>query len=168
MNEKELYNYLFEYKNGELYRKITTAPNAKVGNKAGSLWSDRKNNKYYYRLYVNKGVKYLHRIIWIMFNGDIESGMEIDHINHNTLDNKIENLRLVSHIENNKNKSKQKNNTSNYSNIFLDKKCTLNPYRVTIRNNKVNYVKTFSTLEEAIQHRDQKYLEFGYHENHGN
>ena len=36
----------------------------------------------------------VHRIIWEMFNNPIPDGFEIDHINRNRDDNKLENLRL--------------------------------------------------------------------------
>ena len=50
------------------------------------------------------GVKYLvHRIIWEMHNGKIPDGMQIDHIDHNKTNDKIDNLRLVTPKENNHN-----------------------------------------------------------------
>lgn len=42
----------------------------------------------------------LHRVIWEVFKGEIPQGMEIDHINTIRDDNRLENLRLVTHKEN--------------------------------------------------------------------
>jgi len=47
----------------------------------------------------NKTV-YFHRYIWEQAYGAIPKGMVIDHINGNTLDNRIENLQCITHIQN--------------------------------------------------------------------
>ena len=55
-----------------------------------------------YDLYKN-GKKYhlkAHRIFWECVNGEIPDGMEIDHINTNGTDNRLENLIIVSHKDN--------------------------------------------------------------------
>ena len=41
-----------------------------------------------------------HRVIWYYFNGEIPEGMEIDHINTIKSDNRLENLRVVTHADN--------------------------------------------------------------------
>ena len=43
---------------------------------------------------------FVHRIIWETFKGEIPEGMQIDHINTIRTDNRLENLRLVTHKAN--------------------------------------------------------------------
>ena len=59
----------------------------------------------------------IHRIIYEIFNGKIEDGLLIDHINKNPLDNRIENLRKVPKHINNRNKNMFKNNTTGFNGV---------------------------------------------------
>lgn len=43
---------------------------------------------------------YVHRLVYETFVGEIPDGYEIDHINRNKTDNRLENLRLVTHKQN--------------------------------------------------------------------
>ena len=150
-------NSIFEYKNGKLYWKSKTSQRTKIGEVVGSL------HKYGYLTVSIKYTEYkVHRLIWKMLTGT-DPEFEIDHINHNRSDNRIENLRDTK--ENHKNKSKYKTNTSGHSNINIDNRKRNKKYQVIF--DAFKYFKSFSSLEEAIQHRDEKYIEFGYHENHG-
>ena len=45
-------------------------------------------------------IVFVHRLVWETFNGEIPEGMEIDHINTIKTDNRLENLRCVTHKEN--------------------------------------------------------------------
>lgn len=50
-------------------------------------------------------------------------GMEVDHINRNKLDNRRENLRIVTHQQNNFNRGSEKQSTSVYKGVnFLPKR----------------------------------------------
>ena len=91
-----------EYRNGGLYWRVSPAKRVKVGDRVGYCNPDG------YRHFEHKGRSYKeHRVIWQLFNGSIPEGMYIDHINRVKDDNRIENLRLVTHQENCMNKAQR-------------------------------------------------------------
>ena len=72
--------------------------------------------------------------------------MEVDHINHNTLDNRRENLRIVSHVVNMANRKRQYNNKFGLNGIRQRN----GYYYVQIRiNKKLINLGRYETLEEA-------------------
>ena len=82
------------------------------------------NNKYYTTSegyaarHKENCVIYMHREIYEKYIGMLIEGLEIDHINGNRLDNRIENLRLVNRTQNNVNSKKRKNGTSKYKGVY--------------------------------------------------
>ena len=57
----------------------------------------------------NGKLEYLHRVVYERELGrELRPGEEVDHIDGNTVDDRIENLRLATHAQNGANKSKQK------------------------------------------------------------
>lgn len=57
----------------------------------------------YKRVLINKKLFSVHRLMWEAFNGPIPDKMQVDHINGDKADNRLENLRLVSGSDNMKN-----------------------------------------------------------------
>ncbi len=42
----------------------------------------------------------VHRLVWEAHNGEVPEGFVIDHINRNKLDNRLENLRIITFTQN--------------------------------------------------------------------
>lgn len=61
-----------------------------------------------------------HRVVWILHGNKLESGMVIDHINGNPLDNRIENLRQVTDADNSRNQAKRVDNTSGVTGVSVN------------------------------------------------
>lgn len=45
---------------------------------------------------------YSHRLVWQAFCGDIPCGLEVDHVDNNAANNRLDNLQLLTHRENTK------------------------------------------------------------------
>lgn len=87
-----------------------------------------------------------HVIIWILSTGkNIPQGLEIDHINGNKLDNRIENLRVVSHRINNQNMKVHRD--GKLVGAGFDKR--LGKYRALIYIGKLIHVGCYETEQEA-------------------
>ena len=64
--------------------------------KSGRPFGSKSSNGLYWRFQESGKQVYCHRRVWELANGPIPEDMTIDHINRNSLDNRIENLRLAS------------------------------------------------------------------------
>lgn len=61
----------------------------------------------------------VHRIIWTLTHGEIDPCLEIDHLDGNPFNNRIDNLRLKAHKDNMRNQRLHSNSTTGYSGIHL-------------------------------------------------
>jgi hypothetical protein len=101
-----------------------------------------------------KGRSYsIHRIVWIMHHGPIPTDLEIDHINRIRTDNRIENLRAVTHLENCWNQSNRIDNTTGTSGVQWNGQIMMWTARLAILHVKNIYLGSFKTKEEAIAAR---------------
>ena len=96
--------------------------------------------------------KKVHQLVAITFLGHIQNDtteIVVDHINNNPLDNRLENLQLISQREN---VSKdRKNGASKYTGVFWDKQKNKWISKICI-NEKIIYLGCFNTEEEASKY----------------
>lgn len=132
---------LFDYRDGCLYWK--TAPKrSSIFDPAGY---ECKIHGYRF-IVINKVLYRAHRLIWKMFHG--RDPHELDHINRNRTDNRIENLREVTRSENNFNHPVRKDNKCGVRGVSWHSKT--NKWRVGITfNKKTMYLGCFKDLELA-------------------
>lgn len=104
-----------------------------------------------------------HRVIWAMETGAWPVD-QIDHTNHDRSNNRMENLREVTNIENSCNQKIRSNNTSGHMGVTSRD----GGWRVRISVNGVRlHLGDFSEIEKAISVRKAAEIEHGFHKNHG-
>jgi len=135
---------LFKYSviSGKLVRKINVSSNAK----AGDIIESVTNTDGYVYVGIDGYTYAAHRIIWLYVHGTFPKG-QIDHINHNRTDNRIENLRVVTNRENHQNRAIK--NKSGHTGVTLDDKKNRWKSQVSILG-KTRCIGTYKTVEEAI------------------
>jgi hypothetical protein len=96
--------------------------------------------------YAFSGKGLMHRLIL-----NAEKGQIIDHINHNKLDNRKENLRFVTYSQNSQNMKKKENATSKYKGVCINKKSWV--CQIRYNNNQESF--SFKNEEHAAYWYDQ-------------
>ena len=111
MNQALVAEY-FDYKDGHLYWKKVMHPNKQylVGQEVGSI----HKTGYRHVTWMGK-IHKVHRLIFLLEHGYLPK--EIDHINGDRQDNRLENLREVTRSENQFNKAMCSNNTSGFRGV---------------------------------------------------
>jgi hypothetical protein len=110
----------------------------------------------YVAIYINKKKHSLHRYIYyeLEMNKLDSTTPVVDHINRNKLDNRIENLRAVSHSENCRNVGKSSNATSKYFGVSYSTN-----KKWTCRLGNSNF--TYDIEEHAAYHYDLLAIDAG-------
>ena len=156
----ELFRY--DYETGVLYWRRRVNSRVPKTLEAGT----QRKSSGYLTVSVHGRDYSVHRIVMLMCYGFYGEGLEVDHINHVRNDNRLVNLRFVTHGENMRNKSVSSKNTSSVTGVdFLKAK---KKYRARITVDwKVICLGNYDTLEEAAAARVEANLKFNFHNNHG-
>lgn len=132
----------FNPESGIFNRLISFTKAFPVGSVAG-----REDRDGYLRITVNGRVYFSHRLAWFYVYGEWPSG-NIDHIDMNKKNNRIDNLRHANLFENARNKGKLITNKCGYKVVSKNSRC--NTWRSTITaNKKTIYLGSFKNIEDA-------------------
>lgn len=135
--------FAYKRKTGELIWKNHLRKARYVGTVAGTNGVNG-----YKKVYLFKKGYLLHRLIWIFFNGDISDGFQIDHIDGDKSNNRIENLRMAT-----KNQNMWNRKAKGY-------RIKGNRFEVQLRHfGKYIHVGTFKTEDEAKEAYCKKCIE---------
>ena len=114
----------------------------------------RENGLQYWGIMFKSRCTPIHRIIWKIINGKIPQGFVVDHIDGNSLNNNISNLRIISRAENRRNSKKPKGNTSGVVGVGL---------HTNKKNNSYWYAKCYG-LDGKVITKTLSVLKYGYDE----
>ena len=155
--------FTYDRETGVLYWRIRNRTTTRHKYVAGTYGGAKDG----YRRVGIKGKIYLeHRIIMMLCFGHIPENAEIDHINHVRNDNRLVNLRFVTHGENMRNKSVSSKSTTGVTGVSFLKARKKYIAQIGV-NRKLMYLGMFETLEEAAAARAEANLKFNFNNNHG-
>jgi len=109
---------------------------------------------------------YAHRAAWLLSVGPIPAGMEIDHLDHDPSNNRLDNLRLVNGRDNKANQRRSRRNTSGVTGVFWS--ANANAWCAQIKaHGVVHHLGYFKSLAKAASERKRAEAAHGFHPNHG-
>lgn len=138
---------LFSYdKDTGLFTWYEARSRVKAGSVAGSVNADG-----YLTICVDKSVYLAHRMAWAYVYGEWPA-LFVDHINGDSTDNRIENLRQVTHSQNQQNSKISAANTSGIRGV--SRVASSGNWKAQIDvNGKRKVIGTFQTIEAAVAAR---------------
>ena len=139
-----------------LINKVHRHCRAKKGQEAGAIHGrDLKNRslsekrKRYFIFTVNYNSYLNHRVIYFLNTGVDPEEKQVDHIDGNRSNNKISNLRLATHAQNQHNKSRQGNNTSGVIGVYWDEKRKRWRCQIKYKSKNID-LGSFINFDEAV------------------
>ena len=156
----------YDPETGKLFWRKSPVYHVQDGDEAGYVWRGERSKSAYRYIKINSRNYQAQNIIWVMLNGPITDGFEVDHIDHDGLNNCYNNLRLVTIIKNHHNKPKRKDNTSGHTGVCWNKVAGKWYSDITVKGKResLGYFKDFS---DAVAIREAAEIRYGFHKNHG-
>jgi hypothetical protein len=141
-----------------LQPEITTEVSDADADLASSVWYAVESGGIMYARAGGSSGPHLHRVIGERMTGEPLGKRVVDHMNGNSLDNRRENLRVVSHMENIRNRAgANKNGTSGHLGVSFHKgKGRWRAYIMlpgTERKQKMLHLGYFDIVEDAVKAR---------------
>ena len=145
---------------GIFTRLVANNNSIKAGDVAGCL------SHGYIQISINNKRYLAHRVAWMMVH-DAWPKEQIDHINHDKSDNRIANLREVTHQENCRNTSLSKANNSGVTGVCWYKPTEKWRAYIVVNGEQIN-LGYFKDFFEAVCARKSAENKHNFHANHGN
>jgi len=157
MTQEELLELVY-YEDGVLYWRHTKKGRRSniVGNFEGKYWRACINYKRYQ----------LHHLIWLYHKGEFPEHKQLDHIDGNPNNNKIENLRDEPQSVNVKNAKRNKRNTSGFNGVGWRANRGV-WFAIVIKEDGSRITRNFKDKDDARAWQKEESMKHGYHENHG-
>lgn len=129
---------------------------------AGSVVSSKNSSTKYIQTKINGKTQKNHRIIFAMIHGYMPE--QVDHIDHNGLNNRADNLRASNSKDNSKNLPMQKSNKSGHIGVNWHKSAKKWQARAVDLNGKRIDLGRFDSIDEAVAVRKKYEIEFKYYQ----
>jgi hypothetical protein len=153
LSQKELKKYLY-FDGRKFIWKVRPNPTVNKGDVAGS----------YKKGYINiqlKGKSYrAQRLVWLYYYGYFPEKY-LDHINKNTMDNRLSNLREVDHVKNGQNRGLNSNSTSGVTGVYLCYK-SMNWVAHIMVKGKTKYLGSYEKFIDAVKARYAEEVKLGW------
>lgn len=170
---KEFLNECFTYENGFLYWKKRPLSHFKseksyknfskfINKKAGFFCNSKNSQTTYLNVEINNIAFKVHRIIWQMHYDGLDENYQIDHKDHNGLNNNLSNLRKVCCYINQRNKPLQTSNTTGINGVNWHKSANKWQVRITDLSGKRLDLGRFNSFEDAVKARKNAEKLYGY------
>ena len=140
--------------------------NTRCAGKIAGSERNKNGKKGYFYVKMNGRFEAVHRVVLFMHGIDIPKGMQVDHINQDMHDNRIENLRVTTPTQNCMNQRMPTHNTSGCMNVLWRQDRQKWMVKFVI-NGKVKKFGHYTNKHDAIIRRDQIAAELGISELHG-
>jgi hypothetical protein len=158
---KSLFNYNPE--TGEFTRLVSRG-GRRVGEIAGSP-ARKSNGKVYIDIHIDGKHYYAHRLAWLYTYGAWPEN-DIDHIDHDSTNNRLINLRDVTNAENHKNRKMSKRNNSGVTGVYFRNDMQKWHARIAVNGKRI-HLGHFEVKDDAVTARKNADVECGFHPNHG-
>jgi hypothetical protein len=155
MITQKLLKEIFKYENGNLIRNYDSG-GSKAGTAAGWVNTVTRGKKYI-RISVKRNHIYLHQAIFLYHHGYLPK--YIDHMNGDSFDNRIENLRETNQSLNTANSKLSKANTSGFKGVTW-RKDTKKWAAQIFKDGKRFGLGSFDNVNDAAEAYKRKAIEF--------
>ena len=136
---------------------VNTLKYDRVGTPAGNIrgFNDRQE---YWVVTLFGEIFFCHRIVWLLYNGSVNPENDIDHIDGNSLNNKVSNLREVPPIVNCRNTRKRSPNKELQTGVYYEELYSRN-------GTLLKRINTHASVEaNKVIKRNFSVLKYGYDE----